>query len=139
NHSSAPRAHNPAATENGMLQPKYLAITGVNCAVSAPPIWLPMFITPETDPADAPAISELTDQNELCERYSAPAPPARTILARRASLAWLPMARNTALNSMPADATPHRPARLPTVRVSLSLIQPPHKEPIAMAKNGSME
>ena len=38
-------------------------------------------------PADEPAMSEVTDQNALCERYRAPAPPARMTLARRASWA----------------------------------------------------
>ena len=38
----------------------------------------------EADPEDEPAMSAVTDQNELCARYKAPAPPAKTTLARRA-------------------------------------------------------
>jgi hypothetical protein len=49
-----------------------------------PPICAPIFIKPETDPDDEPAISAVTDQKELCARYKAPAPPANTRLASRA-------------------------------------------------------
>src|SRR5213080_3458811 len=86
NQRRPPRAQSAAATKKGKFQPKCAAIIGVTCAVMAPPIWLPMFMTPKTEPADAPAISELTDQNELCERYKAPAPPARNTLADRKSV-----------------------------------------------------
>ena len=54
-----------------------------------------MFITPETVPAEAPPRSAVTDQKELAERYSAPAPPASTIVARRASAACVPSAMKT--------------------------------------------
>ena len=39
---------------------------------------------PDTEPEDAPAMSAVTDQKELCDKYSAPAPPASTTLASRA-------------------------------------------------------
>src|SRR5689334_7837455 len=75
---AAPSTQSAAATKNDAFHPKRAAIHGVKDAVMAAPIWLPMFISPDTDPEDAPAISAVTDQNELCERYSAPAPPAST-------------------------------------------------------------
>ena len=51
---------------------------------------------PETEPEEPEAISAVSDQNELCERYSAPAPPARTMLASPALCACEPNVRNTA-------------------------------------------
>ena len=83
-HSKDPAAHRAAATRNDAVQLKRWAIHGVSEAVTAPPICPPIFITPDTDPAEAPAMSAVTDQKELCDRYSAPAPPANTTLARRA-------------------------------------------------------
>ena len=76
--------HNPAATRNEVVQPNRAAIQGVSEAVIAAPIWFPIFMNPDTDPEDAPAMSAVTDQKELCERYNAPAPPASTTLASRA-------------------------------------------------------
>jgi hypothetical protein len=43
-------------------------MTGVRDAVTAPPIWFPMFIKPDTEPADFPAISTVTDQKELWDK-----------------------------------------------------------------------
>ena len=48
--------------------PKRVAIQGDREAVTAPPIWPPMFISPETVPDDGPAISAVTAQKELCDR-----------------------------------------------------------------------
>src|SRR5580704_1611958 len=73
-----PAAHKAAATRNDAVQLKWCAIQGVREAVTAPPICPPIFITPDTDPAEAPAMSAVTDQNELCDRYSAPVPHAST-------------------------------------------------------------
>jgi len=112
-HIKDPAAHKTAATRNDAVQLKRCAIQGVSEAVTAPPICPPIFITPETDPAAAPAMSAVTDQNELCDRYSAPAPPANTTLARRALSTCVPRAIKTAASAMPATATPHRPTRLP--------------------------
>jgi hypothetical protein len=39
---------------------------------------------PDTEPEEAPAMSAVTDQKELWDKYSAPAPPASTTLASRA-------------------------------------------------------
>src|SRR5689334_1099148 len=97
-----------------------------------------MFISPDTEPAELPPISELTDQNILCERYSAPAPPARTILAMRASSARGPTAMKTAARAILKAATLQRPKRLPYSLDTLSLIAPPSGEQIAIAMNGSM-
>src|SRR6476620_1403948 len=98
-----------------------------------------MFMTPETEPAEVPAISELTDQNELCERYKAPAPPARNTLAIRASATWLPHTRKKAQSSMATQARTHRPILCPAVVMSRSLTHPPTIEQMAIAINGSME
>jgi hypothetical protein len=73
-----------AATRNEVVQPNRAAIQGVRDVVSAAPIWFPIFMKPDTEPEDAPAMSAVTDQNELWERYRAPAPPASTTLASRA-------------------------------------------------------
>ena len=81
---SAPTRHNAAATRNDVVQPNLAAIHGVKEAVSAAPIWFPIFMKPETEPEEAPAISAVTDQKELWDKYSAPAPPASTTLASRA-------------------------------------------------------
>src|SRR5438067_2497229 len=72
NQRRPPSAQSAAATKNGKFQPKCAAIIGVTCAVMAPPIWLPMFMTPETEPADAPAISELTEQNVHAAKHPLP-------------------------------------------------------------------
>src|SRR5262249_10347903 len=85
NHSKEPSAASPAATRNDASHPHQLAISGVTDAVIAAPVCPIMFMTPETAPADGPAMSELTDQKALCEIYRAPAPPARITLASRAS------------------------------------------------------
>jgi hypothetical protein len=65
NHAPEPRRQNPAATRKEAAQPKRPAIAGVSEAVTAPPIWAPIFMKPETEPDDEPAISDVTDQNEL--------------------------------------------------------------------------
>src|SRR5271157_400180 len=98
-----------------------------------------MFMNPETDPADVPAISEVTDQNELCDRYSAPAPPARIRLAKRVSRAYVLVAIKIVHSAMLAAATQQRPTRLFTRSVTKSLIHPPSGEQTAIARNGSME
>ena|ERR1700691_6051379 len=65
---AAPRMHNAAAARNDVVQPNRAAIQGVSEAVSAAPIWLPIFIKPDTEPEDVPARSAVTDQKELCAR-----------------------------------------------------------------------
>src|ERR1019366_3124272 len=133
-----PTTQSAAATKNGVPQPKYLASQGVREAVMAPPIWLPIFITPETEPAERPAMSEVTDQNALCERYKAPAPPASTMLASRASSARVPKTIKAPHRAMLTAATPQRPVRFPRCFVSRSLIHPPSGEQIAIAMKGSI-
>src|ERR1039458_5258107 len=81
--SRDPTKQSAAATMKDAVQPNREAIRGVSEAVIAPAGWLPRFITPETDPAEEPPRSAVTGQNELAERYSAPAPPASTTVARR--------------------------------------------------------
>src|ERR1035441_8423162 len=112
-HATDPIKQSAAATMKDAVQPNWAAIRGVREAVIAPAVWLPMFITPETDPAEAPPRSAVTDQNELAERYNAPAPPASTTVAKRASVACVPNARKNAVSAMLALATPQRPMRLP--------------------------
>src|SRR5664280_2604865 len=105
-HASDPTTQRAAATRKGEGQPKTLASTGVREAVTVPPIWLPMFITPETDPAERPAMSAVTDQKQLVERYSAPAPPASTMLATRASCARIANTMKPAASAMLTTETP---------------------------------
>src|SRR5689334_16664662 len=112
-HASDPTTHRAAATRNAAVQPNWAAIQGVRDAVMAPAVWLHMFMTPETLPAEVPPRSAVTDQKELAERYSAPAPPARTTVASRASVASGPIARKHAASAMLAHATPQRPMRFP--------------------------
>ena len=83
-------AHRAAATRKEAVQLNWWAISGVSEAVTMPPNWPAIFITPEAEPADAPAMSAVTDQKELCERYSAPAPPASATLASRALSTCVP-------------------------------------------------
>src|SRR5262249_9503768 len=111
--ASDPAAQRTAAVRNDAVHPYWPAIQGVSDAVTAPPICAPMFMTPETVPADEPARSALTDQHELCARYSAPAPPARTMLAISGSAACVPSAMKMAATPMPTTAIPQRPMRLP--------------------------
>jgi len=85
-------------------------MTAVSDELIAPPIWHPIFITPETAPAELPPTSALTDQNELCDRYKAPAPPARTITAKGTLFTWVPATRNTAQRTVDTAATMQRPA-----------------------------
>src|SRR5471032_3356073 len=66
--AAAPSMHNTAATRNDAVQPKRAAIAGVSEAVTAPPSCAPIFMKPETEPDDLPAMSAVTDQNELCDR-----------------------------------------------------------------------
>src|ERR1017187_5669781 len=70
----------PAATMNDAGQPKCAATNGVREGATTPPNCPIIFMMPETVPAEGPAISAVTDQKELCERYKAPAPHARTML-----------------------------------------------------------
>jgi hypothetical protein len=53
---------------NEAVHPKRAAIQGVKDAVRAPPNCPPVFMKPETDPDDAPAIPVVTDQKELWAR-----------------------------------------------------------------------
>src|SRR5689334_5456779 len=96
-------------------------------------------MSPETEPAERPPISELTDQNALCERYKAPAPPASTMLASRASATWVPSATKIAARIIAPQAERQRPTRLPYRCVMRSLTHPPSEQQSAMAANGSME
>src|SRR5258706_1962924 len=134
-----PHAHNAAATRKDAVQPNFVAMAGVRDAVRAPPNWPPMFIKPDTDPAALFPISALSDQNELCDRYNAPAPPARKNVASCALSTVVPNPTKAAASNMAMDAKTHRPARRPTFRETMSLIQPPSAEPTAIAMNGSME
>jgi len=68
NQANAPVPHKSAATPNEAPQPKREAINGVSVAVTVLPICAPMFMTPETEPADSPAMSAVTDQNVLCDK-----------------------------------------------------------------------
>jgi hypothetical protein len=68
NQANAPVPHKDAATPNDAPQPKREAIKGVSVAVTVLPICAPMFMTPDTEPADSPAMSALTDQNVLCDK-----------------------------------------------------------------------
>src|SRR6516225_10104719 len=111
---------------------------GVRDAVSVLPACAPMFIRPETVPAEGPAMKAETAQKELWARYSAPAPPARTSVAVPAPLALEPRAMNTAACPIPKAATPHRPVRLPRRRLTQSEIIPPRGEQTAIAANGSI-
>src|SRR5216683_2144026 len=113
-------------------------MAGVSEAVTAPPNCAPIFMKPETEPEKAPPISALTDQKELCDRYSAPAPPARMTLASRALPTLEPKARKTPARAIPATATPQRPQRRPLRRVSQSLSRPPSGQLTAIARNGSV-
>jgi hypothetical protein len=67
-HASPPSAHRIAATRKEAVQPNRSAIQGVSEAVSAPPNCPPVFMNPETEPEEVPAMPEVTDQNELWER-----------------------------------------------------------------------
>src|SRR5690348_7135536 len=98
-----------------------------------------MFITPETEPAALLPISALSDQNELCDRYNAPAPPARKKLASSALSIRVPRATNNPARTIAPAAYVHRPARAPMRRDITSLSHPPPDDPSAMAMNGSME
>src|SRR5207248_4218489 len=109
------------------------AIHGVKGAVTKPPSCAPIFIKPETEPEEGPAISAVTDQKELCARYNAPAPPAKTMLARRALSTSEPRARKMAAIMMTTAAKMQRPTRGPRQRVKRSLINPPIAQPAAIA------
>src|ERR1039458_7002748 len=77
-HARDPTAPRPAATRNAADQPNCAASNGVREGATTPPNCPIIFITPETVPAEGPAISAVTDQKELCDRYKAPAPHAST-------------------------------------------------------------
>ena len=57
-----------AAVAKEVVQPKRAAIHGVSEAVTAPPIWPPMFMALEKRAELEPARSTATDQKELCAR-----------------------------------------------------------------------
>src|SRR5947209_12965137 len=97
-----------------------------------------MFIKPETDPEEPEAISAETDQKALCERYSAPAPPARMTLATRAFAAREPSTRKIVVSPRPRNAMLARPIRFPYRRVSASLMAPPSGLQMAMARKGKV-
>src|ERR1017187_571746 len=113
-------------------------MAGVRDAVRTPPNCPPMFIVPDTAPAERPPISALTDQKDLCDRYTIPDPPANTRLANCALANCAPSAIRTAASPLAADANKHRPTRLPYDRVITSLIQPPSVDPTAVAMKGSI-
>src|SRR5581483_4374461 len=139
NQARAPNAHRAAATWKDAGQLKRCAMNGVRDAVTALPICPPMFMSPETVPAEGPAMSAVTDQYELCDRYNAPAPPASTMLASFALSTCVPSATKTAARPMPTAASPHRPIRLPYAFINRSLRKPPASEPPAIAMKGSIE
>src|SRR5579875_2128195 len=71
-----------------------------------------MFMNPETEPAELLPISAEIAQNELCDRYKDPAPPAKTMLATLASATTQPAATKTApaapLHNKISNPTAHR-------------------------------
>src|SRR5215469_8222878 len=121
-----------------MLHPNLSASNGVKDTVIMPPIWFAMFMKPESEPEDFPPRSAETAQNELCERYREPAPPARTKLATRVSWAPEPKTRKAAVRAKPRTAILHRPKREPKRLVTVSLMAPPKGLQTAMARNGSV-
>src|ERR1039458_1056943 len=137
-HARDPTTARPAATKNDAGQPQCVATNGVREAAATAPNCPTIFITPETDPAEGPAMPAVTDQKELWERYTEPAPPASTMVARRASCASIPSAMNRAASPSPATAIPQTPARFPYRFVRPSLIQPPSGAQVAIATNGSI-
>jgi hypothetical protein len=138
-HAAEPSAARAAATRNEAVHPNAPAIIGVTVAVTAPPICPTMFISPDAVPAERPAMSAVTAQYALWDRYSAPAPPAKTMLASLALYTWVAKAMNTADKARPNTATPQRPARRPLRLVRISAIHPPRGEQLAIARKGSME
>src|SRR5215469_1476436 len=119
-----------------MLHPNLSARKGVRDTVIMPPIWFAIFMKPESEPEDFPPRSAETAQNELCERYREPAPPARTKLATRASCAAEPKTRKVAVRVKPRTAMLHRPSREPQCLVTVSLIAPPKGLETAIARKG---
>src|SRR5271170_2239296 len=51
-HDAAPNSATPAVKRNEPDQPHQSARYGVIAATSAPPSWQPIFITPDTEPAE---------------------------------------------------------------------------------------
>src|SRR5260370_39520269 len=109
----APITGRTAAMAKDVTQPKRCATHGVSDAVTAPPICPPIFTMLEKTPELRPAMSTDTDQNELGERYRAPAPPARITPA--SSVPWTcdPSTSNPPVNSIATDAGAHRPVGKP--------------------------
>src|ERR1041385_4642270 len=97
-----------------------------------------MFMKPDMEPENRPPISAVIAQYELCDKYMAPAPPARITLADGALFTVEPNARKMAVSAIPTIATPHRPARRLIFFVKLSAINPPTAQPIAIARNGKV-
>src|SRR5258708_33361871 len=89
-----------------------------------PPAWLAMFISPESEPEDLPPRSAETAQNALCERYSEPAPPARTTLAKRVFSVPDPNTMKTAVSAQPETAMLQRPIGEPKLLVTTSPTAP---------------
>ena len=55
-------AHKTGRHQEGSRPAEVAAMNGVRMDVKAPPICPPMFIRPETEPAEAPAMSAVTAQ-----------------------------------------------------------------------------
>ena len=127
-----------AATRKEVVHPKCAAMNGVSDAVTAPPSCAPIFMNPDTEPEKGPPMSALMAQKELCERYNAPAPPARMTLANGALSTMDPHARKMPVRPSPTAATPHLPALRPTRLVRKSATRPPSAQPTAIARKGSV-
>src|ERR1700758_3558773 len=92
----------------------------------------------ENRPEDRPARSTETDQNELCDRYRAPAPAARMTPAAAALRACEPRTRKTAVAASASPANPHRPARSPHRPAIQSLSAPPTRQQDVMERKGNI-
>jgi hypothetical protein len=109
--AKAPNIANMVAVKNDASHPKWEAINGVSEAVAAPPSCPPIFIVPETMPEYSPAKSAVTDQKQLWDKYKAPAPHAKTMLAVCALCVLDPARRSTAVNARANAGRKHRPTR----------------------------
>src|SRR5213076_2884490 len=66
--ATAPTTHKAAASRKDAVHPNRAATNGVSVAVTNPPSCPPVFMNPETNPDDGPAIPAVTDQKELCDK-----------------------------------------------------------------------
>src|SRR3954451_1305127 len=136
--------HTPAKTAskaarwNELGQPARLAIQGVRDAVTAPPICPPILTMLENNPEDRPARSTETDQNELCDRYRAPAPAARMTPAAAALCACEPRTSKAAVAASASAAKPQRPAGSPQRAEIQSLSAPPARQQIVIERKGNI-